>query len=105
MYTISHYQGHNEPLDVELFESYEGEAKELILQEFIDNGMYSDTICIMDDVEDEEIELEVKDYLTPFEVEQLKAIEKYAPESFWESMTTQSLSDAMKPSTDEREVA
>ena len=54
---------------------------------------------------DEEIELEVKDYLTPFEVEQLKAIEKYAPESFWESMTTQSLSDAMKPSTDEREVA
>ncbi len=105
MYTISHYQGYDMPLDIELFESHEGEAKELILQEFIDNGMYSDTICIMDDVEDEEIELEVADYLTPFEVEQLKAIEKYAPESFWESMTTQSLSDAMKPSTDEREVA
>ena len=105
MYTISHYQGYDMPLDIELFESHEGEAKELILQEFIDNGMYSDTICIMDDVEDEEIELEVADYLTPFEVEQLKAIEKYAPESFWDTLTVQTLAEALKIPTGEREVA
>ncbi len=35
MYTLSHYQGHNEPLDNELLESYEGEAKEIILADFM----------------------------------------------------------------------
>lgn len=105
MYTVSHYQGRNEPLDIELLESYEGEAREIIFQSFIDEGMFADTVYAIDDVEDDDIELEVKDYLTPFEIEQLKAIEKYAPESFWDSLTTQSLSDALKIPTDEREVA
>ena len=105
MYTVSHYQGHNEPLDIELLESYEGEAREIIFQSFIDEGMFSETVYTIDDTEDDDIELEVKDYLTPFEIEQLKAIEKYAPESFWDSLTTQSLSDTLKMPTDEREVA
>ena len=105
MYTVSHYQGYNEPTDNELLESYEGEAKEIILQSFIDEGMFTDTVYTLDDVEEDDIELEVKDYLTPFEIEQLKALEKYAPESFWDRLTVESLSEAMKPSTDEREVA
>lgn len=105
MYTLSHYQGHNEPLDTELLESYEGEARELILEAFIDNGMYSDTFYTLDDVEEEDIELEVKDYLTADEIATLKDIEKYASESLWDALTTKSLSEMMKAPTDEREVA
>ena len=105
MYTISHYQGYNEPTDNELLESYEGEAREIIFQNFIDEGMFTDTVYTIDETDEDDIELEVKDYLTPFEIEQLKAIEKYAPESFWDSLTVESLTEALKMPTDEREVA
>ena len=105
MYTVSHYQGYDMPTDNELLESYEGEAKEIILADFIENGMYSDTVYTIDETNEDEIELEVKDYLTPFEIEQLKDIEKYAPESFWDSLTVESLTEALKMPTDEREVA
>lgn len=105
MYTVSHYQGYNEPTDNELLENYEGEAKEIIFQNFIDEGMFTDTVITIDDIEDEEIEFEVKDYLTPFEIEQLKALEKYASESFWDSLTVESLTKALIMPTDEREVA
>lgn len=105
MYTLSHYQGHNEPLDHELLESYEGEAKEIILADFIDQGMFSETVYTLDDVGEDDIELEVKSFLSAFEIEQLKSIEKYAPESLWDNLTVQSLSEALKMPTDEREVA
>jgi len=105
MYTVSHYQGHNEPLDIELLESYEGEAKEIILADFIDQGIFSDTVYAIDDTEEDDIELEVKDYLTLFEIATLRAIEKNIPESLWDAMTIQSLSDAIKEPTELREVA
>jgi hypothetical protein len=105
MYTISHNQGYNEPLDVELFESYEGEAKEIIFQSFIDEGMFTDTVYALDEVHEDDIELEVKDWLTPFEIEQLKTIGRYAPESFWDTLTVQSLSEALKMPTEAQEVA
>ena len=105
MYTVSHYQGHNEPLDNELLESYEGEAKEIILADFIDQGMFSDTVYTIDATEEDDIELEVKDYLTLFEIATLRAIEKNVPQSLWDVMTVQSLSDAIKEPTELREVA
>lgn len=105
MYTVSHYQGYNEPLDNELFESYKGEAKEIILQSFIDEGMFTDTAFTIDDTTEYEIEPEVKDRLTPFEIEQLKTLERYASESFWDSLTVESLTQALIMPTDEREVA
>jgi len=105
MYTVSHYQGYNEPLDIELLESYEGEAKEIILSDFIDQGMISETVYTIDETDEDDIELKVSDYLTAFEIEQLKSIERYAPESFFDGLTTQSLNEALKMPTDEREVA
>lgn len=105
MYTVSYDQGRWEPTYTEIMESYKGEAKEIILQNFIDEGMFSGTAYTMDETREEDIELEVKDWLTPFEIEQLKTIERYAPESFWETMTVQTLTEALKTPTDEREVA
>ena len=105
MYTVSHYQGYNEPLDIELLESYEGEAKEIILADFIDQGMISETVYTIDETDEDDIELEVSDYLTAFEIEQLKSIETYAPESFFDGLTVESLNEALKMPTDEREVA
>jgi len=105
MYTVSHYQGYNEPLDIELLESYEGEAKEIILADFIDQGMISETVYTIDETDEDDLELEVSDYLTAFEIEQLKSIEQYAPESFFNGLTVKSLSEALKMPTDERRVA
>lgn len=105
MYTVSHYQGYNEPLDIELLESYEGEAKEIILADFIDQGMISETVYTIDETDEDDLELEVSDYMTAFEIEQLKTIERYAPESFFNGLTVKSLSEALKMPTDEREVA
>ncbi len=105
MYTVSHYQGHNEPLDIELLESYEGEAKEIILADFIDQGMISETVYTIDETDEDDLEIEVSDYLTAFEIEQLKSIERYASESFFDGLTVQSLNEALKMPTDEREVA
>lgn len=76
-----------------------------ILADFIENGMYSDTFYTLDDVEEDDIELEVKDYLTADEITVLQDIEKYASESLWDALTTKSLSEMMKAPTDEREVA
>lgn len=91
MYTLTHYQGHNEPTDIELIESYEGEAKELIFADFIDNGMYSDEVYVLDDVEEEEIELTSSAYLTKYEIQTLKTIEAHATDKFWDSLTLSSL--------------
>lgn len=105
MYTVSYNQGRWEPEYTETMESYKGEAKEIILQSFIYEGMFSETVFTMDETTEEDIELEVKDWLTPFEIEQLKTIERYAPDSFWETMTVQTLTEALKTPTNEREVA
>jgi len=105
MYTVSHYQGYNEPTDNELLESYEGEAREIILAGFIEDGMFSDTVYVRDDIQEGDIELETKDYFSAFEIEQLKLIEKYASESFWDSLTIQSLAEALEVPTNERRVA
>lgn len=105
MYTVSHYQGHNEPLDVELFEGHEGEAREIILQSYIDEGMISETVPTIDESNEYDIELEVTDWLTPFEIEQLKTFELYCPEDVWDTLTVESLSDILKSHRDEREVA
>lgn len=105
MYTVSHYQGYNAPLDQELLESFEGEAKEIILQSFIDEGMFTDTVYTLDDVEENDIEIEVKDYMTAYEIAALKDIETNAAESFWDAMTVQSLSDVIKESTELKEAA
>lgn len=105
MYTVSHYQGYNEPTDIELLESYDGEAREIILAHFIDEGMFTDTVYTIDETDEDDIELEVADYLTPSEIAQLKEIEKNAPESFWDSLTVEALTEALKMPTDEREAA
>ena len=90
MYTITHHQGYNEPTDTELIESYEGEAKEIIFTHFIEEG-YSDTVYTLDDVEDEEIELIVSQWLTKFEIQTLKTIEAHSTDTFWESLTLDTL--------------
>jgi len=105
MYTVSHYQGYDMPTDIELLESYEGEAREIIFQNFIDEGMLSSIVYTIDEITEEDLEIEVADFLTPFEIEQLQAIEKYAPESFWNTLTVQTITEALKMPTDEREVA
>ena len=105
MYTVSHYQGHNEPIDIEILESYEGEAKEIILADFIDQGMFSETVFTIDETYEDEIELEVSDYLTAFEIKQLQAIEKYASDSYFDSLTVESLNEALKVPVNEREAA
>jgi len=105
MYTVSHYQGYNEPLDIELLESYEGEAKEIILADFIDQGTLSETVYTIDETDEDDLELEVSDYLTLFEIATLRAIEKNVSESLWELMTVQSLKEELIMPTDERRVA
>lgn len=105
MYTVSHYQGYNEPTDTELFESYKGEAREIILQSFIDEGMFTPTVYTLDDMTEDDIELEVSDWLNAYEIEQLKDIEKNAPESVWDALTVESLNQMLKTPTELREVA
>ncbi len=105
MYTVSYNQGYDMPIDTELLESYDGEAREIIFQSFIDDGMISSTVYTIDETTEEDTELEVADFLTPFEIEQLQTIEKYAPESFWDTLTVQTLAEALKIPTGEREVA
>lgn len=103
MYTVSHYQGYNEPLDVELLESCEGEAREIIFQNFIDEGMFTDTVFTIDESNEDGIELYVTDWLTAAEIEQLQYIEKYVTESFWDALTIETLVDAIKHARNERE--
>jgi len=105
MYSVSHDQGYDMPTDVELFESFEGEAREIILQSFIDEGMYSETASTIDEVTEEEIEFDADEYLTASEIAQLKMIEKNASESFWDTVTVQSLSELIKEPTIERRAA
>ena len=105
MYTVSHYQGRDMPIDTELFENYEGEAREIILQHFIDEGMFTPTVYTLDDVTDEDIELEVSSWLDAYEIEQLKEIEKNAPESVWEALTVQTLNQMLKMPSELKEAA
>ncbi len=105
MYTIRHHQGRDMPTDTELFESYKGEAREIILQSFIDEGIFTPTVYTLDDMTENDIELEVSDWLNAYEIEQLKDIEKNAPESVWDALTVESLNQMLKTPTELREVA
>jgi hypothetical protein len=105
MYTVSTYQGYDMPIDSELFESYEGEAREIILQSFIDEGMFSETVYTLDEITEEDIELTASEWLSTDEVVQLKAIEKNAPESLWDTLTVQTLNELIKTPTSERRAA
>jgi len=105
MYSVSHFQGHDMPADTELFEDYQGEIKEIILQSFIDEGMLGAYAYALDGATDEDIELEVATYLTASEITALQTIEQNAPESFWESVTVQTLTEALKQPTNERRAA
>jgi len=105
MYTISHYQGYDMPTDIELLESYEGEAREIILQSFIDEGMISESVYTIDETTEEDLEIEVADFLTPEEIAALKEIEENATESFWNGLTVESLTEALNEDRNEREAA
>jgi len=105
MYTIAHYQGHDMPLDVELFEDYPGEIREIILQSFIDEGMLGEYAYTLDTLHDEEIELEVATYLSASEIQTLQEIERYAPESFWEGLTVETLTQVLNQPQIERRAA
>jgi len=105
MYTITTYQGYDMPADIELFESYEGEAREIILQSFIDEGMLSDSVYTIDETDEEDIELEVAQWLNANEIAALKEIEENATESFWDGLTVKSLTEALNEDRSEREAA
>jgi hypothetical protein len=105
MYTVSTYQGYDMPTDSELFESYKGEAREIILQSFIDEGMFSETVYTLDETTEEDIELTASEWLSADEVAQLKDIEKNASESLWDALTVQTLSELLKTPTIERRAA
>jgi len=59
----------------------------------------------LDDMTEEDIELKVSDWLNAYEIEQLKDIEKNAPESVWSALTVESLNQMLKTPTELREVA
>ena len=105
MYTLRHYQGRDMPIETELFENYEGEAREIILQSFIDEGMFTPVVYTMDDVSEEDIELEVSDWFNAYEIEQLKDLEQNAPESVWDTLTVQTLDQMLKMPSELKEVA
>ena len=105
MYTVTHYQGYDMPTDTELLESYEGEAREIILQSFIDEGMISKSVYTIDETTEDDLEIEVADFLTAEEVARLKEIEKNAPESLWDSLTVESLTAMLNNAYNERRVA
>ena len=105
MYTLRHYQGRDMPIDTELFENYEGEAREIILQSFIDEGMFTPVVYTMDDVSEEDIALEVSDWFNAYEIETLKDLEKNAPESVWDTLTVQTLNQMLKMPSELRKVA
>lgn len=105
MYTVSHYQGYDMPTDTELLESYEGEAREIILQSFIDEGVLSYVVYTTDETTGEDIELEVMGFLTPDEVTTLKDIEQNNTESFWDGLTVQTLSEVLKADRNAKEAA
>ena len=105
MYTITHYQGYDMPLDIELLENYEGEAKDIILQSFIDEGMFTSTVYTVDDVTEEDIELDVSEFLSKEEIAALKDIEENASDSFWDGLTVETLREAIKPTNYEEEAA
>ena len=105
MYTVSHYQGYDMPTDTELLESYPGEAREIIFQSFIDEGMISSAIYTINETAEEDMELEVADFLTPDEVAALKNIEKNASGSFWDGLTVQTITEVLKADRNGREAA
>ncbi|MCF6207201.1 MAG: hypothetical protein L3J47_09970 [Sulfurovum sp.] len=105
MYTVSHYQGYDLPTDIELLESYEGEAREIILQSFIDDGMLSGSVYAINETDEEEIEIEVSEWLNVDEVAILKALEKNATDAEWDAMTVQTLTQLLNTPTIEREAA
>ena len=105
MYTITHDQGYDMPVDVELLESYEGEARAIILESFIDEGMISSTVYAIDEVEGEDIELFVSEWLSADEIHVLKDIEQNADESFFDGLTVDTLDEVLKMPTERKEAA
>jgi len=105
MYTITHNQGYDMPVDVELLESYEGEARAIILESFIDEGMISSTVYAIDEVEGEDIELIVSEWLSADEIHVLKDIEQNADESFFDGLTVDTLDEVLKMPTERKEAA
>jgi len=105
MYTITTYQGYDMPADIELLESYDGEAREIILQSFIDEGMLCDSVYTIDETDEEDIELEVAQWLNANEIAALKEIEENATESFWNGLTVESLTETLNEDRSEREAA
>ena len=105
MYSIRHDQGYDMPADVELFESFKGEAREIILQSFIDEGMLGSSIYTLDEVTDEDICLQPAEWLSADEVARLQEIEQNASESFWDALTVQTLSELIQEPTIEQEAA
>ena len=105
MYTITHDQGYDMPVDVELLESYEGEARAIILESFIDEGMISSTVYAIDEVEGEDIELIVSEWLSADEIHVLKDIEQNADESFFDGLTVDTLDEVLKMPTERKEAA
>lgn len=105
MTALAHDQGYDMPTDYELIEDYPGEGREIILQSFIDEGMYSRTAYAVDTITEEDIELDATEWLSAYEIEQLQAIEKNASESFWDAVTVQTLTEAIQEPTEHREAA
>lgn len=95
MYVIKDGDGRKEPITYSVHESYKGEARDIILQQFcFDTALY-DEYETKDEVDDKEITLLAKDYLDPEEIKTLEEIEKNAPDEFWEDVTLDSLKEAL----------
>jgi len=89
MKTLTYNQGYNEPQYTELIEDYDGEAREIILQDFIDNGFLR-KVVYTEDYDSEDIELITEDYFTPVERQALTEIEQL-PECFWSHIDLETL--------------
>jgi hypothetical protein len=105
MYTVTYTQGRDLPLDASLFEEYPGEGREIFLQSFINEGTFSETEYTLDTETEEEIELKASEWLSAYEIAQLKTLAANAPESLWDGLTVSSLMELLQEPTELKEVA
>lgn len=96
MYVIKEGDGRKEPITYSVHESYKGEARDIILQQFcFDTALYEEYTA-KDEVDDKEISLLAKDYLDPEEIKVLEEIEKNAPDEFWETVTLDTIKKTLR---------
>lgn len=87
MYVIKDGDGRIEPITYSVHESYKGEARDIILQQFCFDTSLHREYTTSDKVDDTEITIYASDYFDEKEIELLGQIEDNSPDEFWETVT------------------